>query len=228
MKERRRFKRFSIEGMEVKCKMFFVTEVEVLNISVGGVALSLNKRLNMGEEYTLNIESESNAISLKGVVVWEKMTSPASNVRGGKMPVYEVGMRFEEVLTGKGAALLNFISDNISGKAIKTRIQGFRVKILQPGKTVLLDDRDSYAVKMIGLGGMLIEGKEALDTEGRFLMEMNFAEEMKPIRFHGRIAYCREIPGKIPQRYETGIEFVQMDEKDSSRLKEFIDILQTI
>lgn len=72
MKERRRYKRFLIEGMDVRCSMLFATEVKILNISFGGVALSLNKRLNMGEEYTLKIESESNTVSLKGVVVWEK------------------------------------------------------------------------------------------------------------------------------------------------------------
>ena len=57
MKERRRYKRYFIEGMDVKCRMFFTTEVKILNVSFGGVALSLNKRLNIGEEYTLKIES---------------------------------------------------------------------------------------------------------------------------------------------------------------------------
>jgi len=56
--EERRYKRFFIEGKDVQCRMFFATEVEILNISFGGGALSLNKRLNMGEEYTLKIESK--------------------------------------------------------------------------------------------------------------------------------------------------------------------------
>jgi hypothetical protein len=227
MKERRRYKRFIIEGMDVQCRTFFATEVKILNISFGGVALSLNKRLNMGEEYTLKIESESNTISLKGVVVWEKITRLAREVKGKKFPIYEVGMRFDEVLTGKGADLLNFIRGNISDKAIKTRVQGLRVKIIQSEKTVILD-RDSYYVKMIGLGGMLIESKEELDIEGRFPMEMSFSEDIKPIKFLGRIAYCMEIPGKTPKRYDTGIEFIEMNEKDRARLKEFIDVIQTI
>ena len=139
-----------------------------------------------------------------------------------------MGIKFHEVLTGKGAGLLNFISGNISDKAIKTRVQGLRVKIIQPEKTVIVDDRDSYYVKMIGLGGMLIESKEELDIESRFPMEMTFSEDMKPIKFLGRTAYCMEIPGKTPKRYDTGIEFIEMNEKDRARLKEFIDILQSI
>jgi hypothetical protein len=227
MKEKRRHKRFLIEGMDVQCRMFFTTEVKILDISFGGVALSLNKRLNMGQEYTLKIESGSNAISLKGVVVWENMTSLTREVKGNKFPIYEVGIKFHEVLTGKGAALLNFISGNISDKAVKARVQGLRVKIMQAENTVILDDRDSYYVKMIGLGGMLIESKEELDIDGRFSMEM-ISEDIKPIKFLGRTAYCMEIPGKTPKRYDTGIEFIEMNEEDRARLKEFIDILQAI
>jgi Tfp pilus assembly protein PilZ len=228
MKEKRRYKRFSIEGMDVQCRIFFTTEVKIINISFGGVALSLNKKLNMGEEYTLKIESESNTISLRGVVVWEKMTRLTSEAQGKEFPIYEVGMRFDEVLTEKGANLLDFISENISDNAIKTRIQGLRVKIDQSEKTVVLDDRDSYYVKMIGVGGMLVESKVELDVDRRFPMEMSFTDDIKQIRFLGRIAYCMEIPGKTPKSYDTGIEFIEMNEKDRARLKEFIDMLQAI
>lgn len=228
MKEKRRYKRFIIEGMDVKCRMFFSTEVKIINISFGGVALSLNKRLNMGEKYTLKIESERNIISLEGVVIWEKMTGLTSEVKGKKLPIYEAGLRFDDVLTGKGADLFDFISGNIFDKAIKTRVQGLRVKIVQPEKTVILDDRDSYYVKMIGLGGMLIESKEELVVGERFPMEMIFSEDKIPLKFLGRTAYCMEIPGKAPKLYDTGIEFIEMNETDSARLKEFIDLLQTI
>jgi len=228
MKERRKHTRFLIEGMEVQCRMFFTTEVNILNMSLGGVALSLNKRLNMGEKYTLKIDSEGKTISLEGVVVWERMTGVTKEVKGKKFPIYEVGIKFDEVLTGKGADLLNFISGNIFDKAIKTRVQGLRVKIIQPEKSVILDDRDIYSVKMIGLGGMLIESKEELLIEDRFQMEMSFSEDVKPIKFLGRTAYCVEIPGNAPLRYDTGIEFIEMNEADRARLKEFIDFLKTI
>jgi c-di-GMP-binding flagellar brake protein YcgR len=228
MKEKRRYRRFLIEGMDVQCRMFFTTEVKIVDISFGGVALRLNKRLNMGQEYTLKIESESETISLKGIVVWENMTSLIGEIKDKEFPIYEVGIKFQEVLTGKGANLLNFISGNISDKSIKTRVQGLRVKINQPEKAVIVNDSDSYYVKMIGLGGMLIESKEELDLEGRFSMEMSFSEDVNPIKFLGRTAYCVEIPGNTPKRYDTGIEFIEMNEKDRAQLKEFIDILQSI
>jgi Tfp pilus assembly protein PilZ len=214
--------------MDVKCRRLFATDVKILNISFGGVALSLNKRLKMGDEYTLKLESEDNTISLKGVVVWEKMTGLAKEVQGKTFPVYEAGMRFNEVLTGKGTDLLNFIRENISDKAIKTRVEGLRVKIIRPERTVIVDDRESYFVKMISFGGMLIETKEELAIESRFPMEMSLPEDGRPIKFMGRTAYCVEMPGKTPKRYDTGIEFIEMNEKERARLKEFIDFLKTI
>ena len=220
--------RFLIEGMDVQCRTFFTTEVTILNMSVGGVALSLNKSLNMGQKYTLKIESQNNTMSLEGVVVWEKMTNLTREVKGKKFLIYEAGMKLDEVLTEKGANLLNFMSRNMSDKAIKTRVQGLRVKIIPPEKTVILDDRDNYFVKMIGLGGMLIEGKEQLDIDDIFSMEMSFSEDIKPIKFLGRTAYCVEIPDKTPLRYDTGIEFIEMNETDKERLKTFIDVLQTV
>ncbi|MEJ2683105.1 MAG: PilZ domain-containing protein [Candidatus Sulfobium sp.] len=182
----------------------------------------------MGEEYTLKVESESDTLSLKGTVIWEKIVRPTRDVRGNNFSIYEVGMSFDEVLTGQGADLLNFMSENVSDGGIKARIKGLRVKIIEPGKSVILDDRNSYDVRMIGVGGMLIESREELCIDGRSAMEMSFPEDMNPIRFLGRIAYCMEIQGKIPKCYDAGVEFIEMNEKDRARLKEFIDILQTI
>ena len=109
MKQERRYRRFLIEGMDVKCRIFFNTEVKIHNISLGGVAFSLNKRLNMGQKYALKIESGSSTISLEGIVVWAKIASLTKEFKGKKLPIYEVGMSFNEMLTGKAADLLNFI-----------------------------------------------------------------------------------------------------------------------
>ena len=217
-----------VEDMDIRCRMFFATEVNLINISLGGIALNLLKRLNLGEAYTLKIESEKDAISLKGVVVWVKMTSLTKLIKGRKVPVYEAGMRFDEVLTRKGNDLLNFVSGHFSDEAIKERVQGLRVKIKRPEKCVILDDRESYSVKMIGLGGMLIESDKELSVEGNFPMEIRLPEGVKSIQFLGRAAYCKEIPEKTPKRYDVGIEFVEMKERNRDQLKEFIDILQTI
>ena len=65
----------------------------------------------MGQKYTLKIESGSNTISLEGVVVWAKITCLTKEFKGKKLPIYEVGMSFDKMLTGKAADLLNFIDE---------------------------------------------------------------------------------------------------------------------
>ena len=113
MEERRKHRRFIIEGMDIHCKMLFATDVRLVNISFGGAALSLSEKLNMGGEYTLKIESEESVVSVPGVVVWEKMTELQKNERGEMVPRYEVGLRFQDVFTYKGNELIDFIESNI-------------------------------------------------------------------------------------------------------------------
>ncbi len=228
MLEKRKYKRFLIEGMDVQCKILFVTEVKLINMGFGGAAVSLGKRLNMGERYTLRMESEDNAISLKGVVVWERITPYTQEIHGMEFPIYEAGISFDDVLTAKGNDFVTFMRENISDEAIKTRLEGLRVNIIHPEGSFILDDRENCQVKIISLGGMLLETKEKLGLEGRFPMEITFPEDTRPVQVLGRTAYCAEIPDKMPRRYDTGIEFIEIKTTDSKRLKEFIDILKAI
>ena len=227
MEERRKHRRFIIEGMDIHCKMLFATEVRLLNISFGGAALSLSEKLNMGGEYTLKIESEESVVSVPGIVVWERMTELKKNERGEMVPHYEVGIQFKDVFTYKGTELIEFIESNIVEKKLKVRLKGLRVNIVEPEKATILGYHKDYTVKMISLGGMLLETDLKLEVDNRFHMELSFPEEKEQVQFLGRVAYCSEISGKIPTRYDAGIEFVEMEEEGKKKLKEFIDLLQS-
>ncbi|HXX53094.1 MAG TPA: PilZ domain-containing protein [Thermodesulfovibrionales bacterium] len=227
MEERRKHRRFIIEGMDIHCKMLFSTEVRVLNISFGGAALSLSEKLNMGAEYTLKIESEESIISVPGIVVWEKMTELKRNERGEMVPHYEVGIQFRDVFTYKGNELVDFIESNLSEKKFRVRLKGLRVNIVEPEKATILGYHKDYTVKMISLGGMLIETDMKLEVDNGFHMELSFPEDKEQVQFLGRVAYCSEISGKIPRRYDVGIEFIEMEEYGKKKLREFIDLLQS-
>jgi c-di-GMP-binding flagellar brake protein YcgR len=227
MEERRKHRRFIIEGMDIRCKMLVSTEVRLLNISFGGAALSVSEKLKMGGEYTLKIESEESVISVPGVVVWEKMTELKKNERGEMVPRYEVGMRFKDVFTYKGNELIDFIESNILEKKFKVRLQGLRVNITEPEKATILGYHKNYSVKMISLGGMLLETDLNLEVDSRFQMELALPEDKEQVQFLGRVAYCSEISGKMPRRYDAGIEFIEMEEDGKKKLKEFIDLLQS-
>ena len=59
-------------------------------------------------------------------------------------------------------------------------------------------------------------------------MELTFPEEKEQVKFLGRVVYCSEISGKMPRLYDAGIEFVEMEDSGKKKLKEFIDLLQSL
>ena len=55
MRENRRYKRFSVDIFGINGKMMFANEVEIQDISIGGISIRVDRRLNMGSEYTLKV-----------------------------------------------------------------------------------------------------------------------------------------------------------------------------
>ncbi len=228
MQNRRKYQRLMIEGLDVQCKMLFATEVKLLNISFSGSSLQINRRLNMGSEYTLYIERKNKQISLKGVVVWEKLGKLQKNEKGEMAPVYEVGLQFMDVLTDRGKKVIAFIQENFVPKQTTARLSGVRLDILEYEKGTTADLHRSYEVIKISIGGMLIGTEERLEAEHTFTMELNLPESNEPIKFLGRIASCLENPNKTPNPYETGIEFIEMNNQDKSKLEDFINSIENL
>lgn len=225
--ERRKHRRFLIEGMDITCKMLFATEASLLDISLGGASISVDKRLEMGSEYSLEIESNNDTIiSLKGVVVWEQLADSFKNEKGESSPVYIAGIRFNNVFTGKGEELIEFIQDSLESSTQKTRIQGVRIKLVG-GKTVL-DFHRSYEIKKLSMNGMLIESDHPMEESRNLRMELAIPEEKLPIKVIGRVTSCVKLQVAAGQRYEIGIEFLSTRDKDGERLEEFIKMLEEL
>ena len=80
MREHRGYKRFSVDILGINGKMMFAKEVEIQDISIGGISIRVDRRLNMGSEYTLKVANGKKTIALKGSVVWARI----SGTRKGK------------------------------------------------------------------------------------------------------------------------------------------------
>jgi c-di-GMP-binding flagellar brake protein YcgR len=225
MHEKRRHTRVIIESLSIKCTMHFATEVQLLNISPNGACIVLNKQLEMGSRYTLHIKTPDNDISLKGAVIWERISGSQMKERGEIFPRYEVGIKFDNIFTDDGASLIDFIDNNVLPKQFKIRLQGLRVKIIEPDSAVVQDHKNCNVIR-ISEGGMLIETEKKLDLESRFEMELILPKYRRPLKFLGRVASSLAMTDKVPMRYGAGIEFIEMSEKDGTRLRKFIDSLQ--
>ncbi len=222
MKENRRYTRVRIRSMDVKCKMHFDTEIRLLNISLSGACVSLNKPLHMGGHYTIHIDGPDRTFSLKGKVIWARISGSQKNEKGEILPRYEVGLSFEDVLTRKGDDLVHFIEENIVPKQSKVRIKGLRVKVMKPAMSAHVKDYKTYNIVRISESGMFIETDQEFAVEGKYRMEIQIPQMKRALQFVGRVASSVTMPENYPFRYGTGIEFIEMSIDDRKELKKFI------
>jgi len=217
MDDKRRHKRITVKG--IYGNVLYTAKVEIINISLGGAAIHVNRSLTPGREYTIRFEEKDRQIELKGIVVWSVLTESLKGPHGDVIPIYHAGIRFDDVLTSKTAELIDFIEANkiIEGE---DRLRGLRFKIHTPENTILYYP-SGYKVKLISPFGMLIETMQPFRPETRFPMEL-FLKEGKVVRFRGRIASCIEVKDSTPKCYDIGVEFLEMYTEDKASLEAFI------
>jgi hypothetical protein len=216
--EHRLHARFTVEG--VHGKMTLASHVDILNMSISGVAIKVDRALRVGGEYALNLRLQDKDLTVHAMVVWCVLGEIRKGARGEAMPVYSAGMKFTDVLSPKLMELIGFIDRH---KIVEEhRLGGLRVHIDAPGKA-LLDVPHVYRVKVISLSGMLIEMEEPLELDRVCPMEFSLKEGSDPVRFSGRIVYCVEAVDRDTHRHEIGVAFEDMDLEQKKRLAEFID-----
>ena len=68
MQDKRRHKRFRLDLMEISGKMILANRVDIIDISLGGVALKTDRRLNIGKEYLIKLGDKGKSIDVKGII----------------------------------------------------------------------------------------------------------------------------------------------------------------
>src|SRR5574340_436726 len=205
MRNKRRYERFTLNDLEVNGKMVLATEVKVNDISISGISLKANRRLNIGSDYSLKLEG-SRTISLRGTVVWSSLVETRRGAQGEMIPIYSAGMHFNNMPAEKIKELQAFIE---SHKIREVHVIGgtrlnIRFHIKDPDNAVLIYP-DNYKVKTISLSGMLIECSRNFEIESRVPMEM-FIHDEESLKFVGRVASSRAIDTEDPKKYDVGIE----------------------
>ena len=217
MKDQRSHKRFS--GECINCTITSAADVEIMNISVGGVAVKADSRLNIGKEYTLRIEENGKIFTVKGTIVWAVLSGSTRNKRNEMVPIYKAGMRFEEAKSEGMTSLIRFIEQH--KKFPEQRIV-LRFAIASPEKAVL-SHCQKHRVKKVSLGGLLLESEQAFIKDDIRSMELSLGED-RVISFAGRVASCLKAEGDSGH-FVIGIEFLEMSEKDRNLLQDFVNSL---
>ena len=234
MQNRRRYKRYKVDIMEMNGKVLLAKSLKILDISIDGICLKTEKRLDVGGEYTLKMEGKGKVLTVKGTVAWALLSGNSVDSYGNIIPVYKAGMKFVDVSKEKMNEIVNFIEEHKrdidklvdlyspSGRRLYVRI------CIQDPENAVLNYQGSYKVKSISLGGMLIESEHPLEIESKFPMEIKTLTENSYIKFLGRVASCLLIKNKDIEHYDIGIEFIEMSEKDGEILVELIRVIDTV
>ena len=232
MQNRRRYKRYKVDVMEINVKTVLSKYVKILNMSIGGLLLQIEKRLSEGSQYTIKLEGKAKGLTAKGKVIWSFLSESIRH-SGDIIPIYKTGMEFVDVTKEKMTEIANFIEVNKREDDMQVDLyspDGLRhfVRVgIEDQEKAVVDVPEICKVKNLNLGGMLIESTHALEPETRLPMEMALTED-KSIKFLGRVTSCSLTKDKNLETFDIGIEFVEMPEKDKEILVQFISLLDTI
>jgi hypothetical protein len=231
VENRRRYQRFPVDFMDICGKILFSTNIKVLNISVGGISFSTDKRLTKGGVYVLRLERKSTTLYLEGTISWSKVNKNIPE-EGNLLHPYIIGMKFKHSSDVQRRQIEKFIKDNFVDyqkiESFAPLMNGIRIHVRfhinSPDKATI-DCAEHYKVKRISQGGMLIESVNVFQIEDILPMQMKLSED-KAIAFWGRIVTYKAIQDTDPSQYEIGIEFSDMSKTDSIILREFIASLE--
>jgi len=241
MWDKRQYKRFTVDVMDMHGKMVLADDVKILDISLSGISLKADRRLNIGCNHMLNIEDKGNILTVKGKVIWSLLSENKDGKHGEIVPIYTAGMKFADITKKKKKEIAEFIAahfnnghegSNFSDEQKKeghkqvnvSKISGLRIfikaNINAPGE-LILNRNKNFRVKELSSTDMLMESKQPLEMESRLDMEILLPEH-KPISVLGCVASCCTKKDKDSVNYDIGIEFLDMPEKDWELLSGFI------
>jgi PilZ domain len=208
--------------MEINGKMSLVNRVEIIDISLSGVSLKVDKKLALGREYMLRLGDRKKEFDVKGTVVRSEV-SEIEDKESGKV-VYAAGMMFNGGQLDKLAMFLYTLDQKkkINTVAAERRLN-VRFQITTPDEHVLSYPAQ-FTVKLLSLSGMLIQTEHPLGIESRIPMELSLHGD-NPVNLIGGVVTCRMMEERGRTYYEIGVEFMNVAEKDKVVLKDFTDNL---
>jgi hypothetical protein len=114
MREKRQHVRFKVNGSDIIARMMLARKVEINDISVNGVSLKADRRIEIGRVYQLKLECRNEVLPVNGVVIWSRLNEMSKTPAGEMVPIYKAGLRFRFAAdSGIMRELIDFIRDKL-------------------------------------------------------------------------------------------------------------------
>jgi hypothetical protein len=211
--DKRGARRYRIEGLEGRIPL--VAQVEIVNISLSGVALKVDRHLRLGSECTLQLQQGDDGASMRGTVVWSSLTSFRRNGEESA-PEYSVGIRFSD--EGEAPrALVQLLDQNRAFK--EQQLEGC-VETAARGRA-MVDKARPFHVRLLSLTGMLIEMDVELDIDDSYVMIVRL-DDTTFLHVTGTI--CSQFE-RAPDCYEIGVLLTDVSAGDRVLLSSYLQSL---
>jgi hypothetical protein len=236
MSEKRAHKRYEVDFLGITTSAIHAGNIEIIDISLNGIALLAPQRLNIGKQYSIKIQSKGKALSIKGIVIWSHISSIRKAFDGDIIPVYKAGLEFIDGVKYSRDDLAGFIethrkkvdqedeSEYSPGKDLR---RYHRARVNTPVKAFITDKTQCHPVKNLGYGGLCMECQRPMKINSAMPMMLNLSEDSF-IVFKGRITSCLLNKKASAKVYTIGIEFSELSVKDRKVLTVYIRLLNTI
>jgi len=229
MQDKRRHKRFRVELVEINGQMSLADKVQILDISLGGVSLKADRRLNIGKEYLIKLQEKGKNLAVKGTVVRSELSGIEQKADGQGVSIFTVGMMFKEGFTDKLADFLEPIEQTrtkAKTPSVADRRLNVRFNITTPQEKTLSYPLQ-FKLKTISLCGMLIQTEQAVEINSELPMELSLNADTA-VTFIGRVVSCAMAGPTGQPNYDIGVEFTGLANEDTMSLKTFMDYLTGI
>jgi len=224
-REKRRYQRYNLDVVEVSGKMSMSDKVEIVDISLGGVGIKADRRLNMDREYLLKLTDKGKTLDVRGIVVRSELVGIEPRQDGEMVSIYMAGLKFVEGSADKIAAFLKPLAEHKKEAApdVINKRRDVRFNITASRERVL-SYPEQFRVKTISLGGMCIKTLSPLVEESRIPLEFSLHEGVT-VKLAGRVASCRAMEYEGKAYYEIGVEFVDLTNDGEQSLMTFMEYL---
>ncbi len=228
MRNMRKHKRFNLDVIDLSSKVSLISQVDIIDISLGGAALKVDRKLNIGKECLVMLEYKQKRVNAKGTVVRSELIGIEEKADGETITIYSVGLSFTDESAGKVKDFLSLIDTN---KKTQMPVQAdslhhdVRFSIITSSEKVL-NLPTNFGVQDISQKGIIIHTDLQLKTDSVVLLELSI-DAFEPASFVGKVVSSRMVRDKTMSYYSIRVEFSKLTDRSRSLLVKFIDFVKS-
>ena len=227
MRNMRKHKRFKLDLLDLSSKMSLVGKVELIDISLGGVAIKADRKLNIGKECLMMLGCQGKHIKVKGIVVRSELSGIEEKTDGETITIYSVGIFFKDESARTVKDFLDSIENNKKTQVPEQADWLYRdIRFcITTSNDKVLNLPAQFGLKEISQSGVIIETAHQMNIDSMVLLELS-VDSCDPVRFMGIVVSCRMPQGQVRANYDIGVAFSELTDRDRSLLIRFIDCVK--